>query len=170
MSPEPVGRNALNGTELFVVEAASPADAAEALREIGPGVICLIAWDSRNASVDDVAVVARGLLDACSAYVCAWGPGCGRVHDIVDEEIVYDTVLRDPPLGTSRDVMTTWHEHDALSEVLWFVLAAAVPAGGFPIPCRATVAVSIAAPAWAAEMRTAFSDPERFMSVYAGDE
>ncbi len=50
--------------------------------------VCLLAWDARAARVEEISETARQLLDAGAVYVCVWGPGGERVHDIIDEESV----------------------------------------------------------------------------------
>jgi hypothetical protein len=91
--------------------------------------------------------------------VCAWGPDCERVHDIVDEE-------RDArnPNGPGV-VMTTWHEDESLTEALWFVLAATTPDDVHVDAGGATVGVSIGSSAWADEMRDAFARPSAFVAA-----
>lgn len=88
-------------------------------------------------------------------YVCAWGPGCERVHDIVDEE-------RDGGSEDNRVLMTTWHANESLADALWFVLTCAIPDDCYLAGWGAIVGISIGSPRWAAEMRAAFSEPGRF--------
>ena len=61
---------------------------------------------------------AEAVTDGCG-YVCGWGPGCERVHDLFDEAT----------LAASRLVTSTWHTDDAIHVALHFALVDAIPEG-----------------------------------------
>ncbi len=156
MPIERVGRDAASGRNLFVAEAEAPSDLATQIGQVGSEFVCLVAWDSRTAGVTEISELACQLLEAGAVYVCTWGPDCERVHDIVDEE-------RDARnTAETAVVMTTWHSGESLADAIWFALHSAVPDDAYLDSCRATVGISIGAPNWAAEMRSAFADPGRF--------
>ena len=159
-----VGRDASLGRELFVLEARSPDDVPGELRLSSSRFVVIVVWDARGASAEEVSHLARRLLDAGAVYVCAWGPDCERVHDIVDEE--RDTAGHD----AEGIVMTTWHEHESLAEALWFVLTAAVPDDAYVKDCGAIVGISIGSAEWASEIRAAFSSPSEFVAMRAKND
>lgn len=64
-----------------------------------------IACDSRDISVAEIARFAEMALQDGAAYICAWGPDCERVHDIVDETIVEHVVSSDSGTHPYSDVM-----------------------------------------------------------------
>jgi hypothetical protein len=115
MAPiEQVGQDEVLGRDLFLLSIPSPQDMPHRLAVTTAKFACLIAWDARSARVEELSAIARQLLDAGAVYVCAWGPGCERVHDIFDEE-------RDGPnplTSTDPVVMTTWHDDESLAEAL----------------------------------------------------
>jgi hypothetical protein len=86
--------------------------------------------DVSTKAVSDFALAA---LDRGIVYFCAWGPGCERFHDIVDEVIVEDGVSKRRFVGPNASdvIMTTWHEDESLEEALDFFVTCAVPTGGF---------------------------------------
>ena len=51
-----------------------------------------VAADTSHSSVEEISAFAEGALIAGMVYFCAWGPGCERFHDIVDEIIADDRV------------------------------------------------------------------------------
>src|SRR3954467_9205564 len=87
-----------------------------------PRFVCLLAWDARAATVEEISAIARRLLDAGAVYICSWGPGCECVHDIIDEEEVGDGSHT-----TNSAVMTTWHADEPLADALDFVLTHTIP-------------------------------------------
>ena len=153
------GRDDVLDRDLFVLELLSPADFPVELSLPSPRFACLIAWDSRDASVDEVASIAQTLLDSGAVYVCAWGPDCERVHDIVDE---IEVGLNSPTV-VDRVVMTTWHSDEPLAEAIWFVLMNSFPDEGYEDGCGSTVGIAIGSPMWAEELRNAFATPREFV-------
>lgn len=78
--------------------------------------------DAERYSDEVVAVLARRLLAAGVAYMCAWGPGCKRVHALFDEECVGDGECDD----RTPFLLTTDHAERPLAEALWFALDLAI--------------------------------------------
>lgn len=96
--------------------------AAERLR---PGSDCftaLLLADTRSLSNAAIERVAFSLLCRGLTYLCAWGPGCERVHDIFDSVFIEDGFSRN-----GRRLMTTWHDGDPLDEALEFFITSAWP-------------------------------------------
>lgn len=159
---ERVGRSEYFERELFVLEASTPDAMPAVLPLLCPYFACLIAWDARQASSEVLKEVANKLLGAGCVYVCFWGPDCERVHDWFDTA---ELELRpDGPWA-----MSTWHSNEPLSEALWFLLAVTAPDDEYYDGCRASIGITIGSPAWAAQVRTALSDPSKFIrKVLAG--
>ncbi len=89
-------------------------------------------------------------------YFCAWGPGCERFHDIVDEIIADDGVSgrnRFLPPTSDDVVMTTWHAHETLEEALDYFATCTLPTGGYIADSDYRVLVCIGPPEWAATAR-----------------
>jgi hypothetical protein len=156
--PELKAYDEVSERKLYLLSLDRPEDVPERIALSSSRFVCLIAWDATQSSVDDIARVARKLLDSGAVYISAWGSGCERVHEIFDEVIV------ESGLGEDDDtvVMTTWHDDEPLAEAVWFVLRTAWPADGYEDGCDATLGLSIGSPASAAEMRSAFSDSAAF--------
>lgn len=86
--------------------------------------VLIVAGDTARESVDALFTSCTSVLSQGVAYVCCWGLGCERLHDIFDEAHV-DRELR---LGEERELMTTWHTDDSLAEALEFGVHMAWPA------------------------------------------
>src|SRR5258706_528595 len=106
MGIERVGRDDVSGRELFVLDAATVADVPDHFSLSSNYFVCLLVWDAATASLDEISSVARKLLDGGAVYISTWGQDCGRVHDIIDEEIIGPA----PTDSEGPVVMTTWHE------------------------------------------------------------
>jgi hypothetical protein len=169
LSLERVGFDEVRDRALFVLSAEDPADLSDMSIVTGSRYfVSLIAWDSRERSAAEIARLARMLLDAGCVYFCCWGPGCERVHDIVDEEYARGG------LSVSDDgstVMTTWHDDESLEESAWYSLNVAFPDDRFFDQCKSVVAVCVGSRRWAAEIARAFEDPRALVSrVVDGDD
>jgi hypothetical protein len=112
----------------------------------------LIAWDARDASVDEIAAFVDRLIKLGGVYFCIWGPDCERVHDVADESDAH-------PGAT---VMTTWHDKDSLEETLWFFLNGTWPDEHFLRTFHAALAISVGSSSWTSAMRGALCDPRTF--------
>jgi hypothetical protein len=149
---EHVGRDDVWGRELFLLSVADPRDLPQELSLPRGRFVCLVAWDARGVEEEQIATVARRLLDVGAVYVCAWGPDCERVHDIVDRE-------RDRAqtgAGEAPVTITTWHDSESLADVLSFVLTSTVPDDGRAREPASTLGIAIGSAQWASEIRAAF--------------
>ncbi len=155
-----VGNDSVTGRDLFILALDTPEELPESITLSSPQFACLLAWDARDVDAERVSTLARKLLDWGAVYICAWGPDCERVHDIIDEEEVGPNT---PAIG-DRVVLTTWHAAEPLAEAIWFVLHNSWPDQAYESGCRATFAIAIGSPAWATEIRAAFSNPGAFSS------
>ena len=155
---------------LFLVAADQSDDLPEnAMSPDSRFFVSLIAWDSQTQSTFELARVARMLLNAGCVYFCCWGPGCERMHDVVDAEYLRAGVSVNDDEST---IMTTWHDSESLDEAAWFALNTANPDDRFFAECKAVVAVCIGNRSWAKQLATAFADPRALSSrvVGAGDD
>lgn len=97
------------------------------------------------------------VMDQSAVYVCVWGPGCERVHDVIDEAIIeLDQTETDETV-----IMTTWHDDETLEEALWFALNDAIPASAYSASCSVVIAVSIGSEQWGTRISAYLSNPER---------
>jgi hypothetical protein len=101
--------------------------------------VCFLGWDSALESADSISQVSEILLRSGCVYLCSWGRGCGRVHDIAEEL----SVGPNPHPETYPGIMTTWHENDPLDDALWFFLGSTWPDDGYADDCKAAIAITI---------------------------
>ncbi|MDE3187406.1 MAG: hypothetical protein KGM96_07775 [Acidobacteriota bacterium] len=121
-------------------------DVAAVLDSISTHFVLFLALDATKVKNEVLQKIARALLDRGMVYLCAWGPDCERVHDLVDQQ-------RAPVEPEGEIVMTSWHSKESLSEALWFFANCAEPTEGFETTCRDWVAISVANEAWEMEIR-----------------
>jgi len=88
-------------------------------------------------------------------YFCAWGHGCEKFHDIVDDVIAHDYAGEQRFTGpTAKDtVMTTWHDNETLEEALDYFITLALPTDGLVADSSYRVAICVGNPAWAAKAK-----------------
>jgi hypothetical protein len=113
--------------------------------------------DAAHVDRDRIAALGKKLIDQGMVYLCTWGPGCNRVHDIFDEVEIERDVSTDDAF-----LMTTWHEDEGLDDALWFAVVTALPAEGYIETCRAVLAIVVDKPEWSNRVETALTDFERF--------
>ena len=149
---EPSARN------LFALSLETPESFPDGLTLSSPRFVCLLAWDLRDVDIERITELAAKLLNAGAVYVCAWGPDCERVHDVVDK-------VRNgpnPPPIVDRVVMTTWHSKEPLAEAIWFTLRSTNPDEGYAEGCDSTLGVTIGNLGWHDEICSAFRDSDGF--------
>ena len=153
---------------LFSIAVSSPTELPPRL-DLPPGrFVCLLAWDARGASAEEVSAVIDPLIRAgASCFVC-WGPDCERVHDIIDEMISAPDNDYGVPEGAC--IMTTWHDSEPLCDAIRFVLRCAFPNDFFHDSTDAALAISVASSAWTAEIAEAFDRPGDFVRRESEDE
>jgi hypothetical protein len=103
---------------VYVLELSDVSALPQPLRLNSPRFVCLVAWDAANATQGHLGTLAQQLLDAGAVWICCWGKDCERVHDTIDE--VFAVRSDNPEVGGA--VMTTWHDHENLAEVIEFSL------------------------------------------------
>jgi hypothetical protein len=98
------------------------------------------------------------------AYLCAWGPGCSRVHDVFDREFVNEEIRG----VRGADVMTTCHERERLAEALWFATDL-----GFHEdvrdPGESAVVIGTDRDEWRTEIRTRLQDVDELRRYVVED-
>jgi hypothetical protein len=126
------------------------------LHEPEPHFGVLLAMDGTTVAAGRVATFANKLMDQGMVFVCAWGPACERVHDIVDVERTRRTETDD------RFISTTWHGDEDLDDAVWFAVAAEVPSDAYIETCRAVIAIVVDQPEWSQRVEAALADFEAF--------
>jgi hypothetical protein len=160
---EALGRDDTSERDLFMIELDGINELPDNLRFRSRYFACLLAWDAREVSEDQIRSLGQNLIDQGAAYFCLWGPDCERVHDLIDEV----EVLREQAITDDESViMTSWHHDEPLCEAIWFVLRCALPDDPYLEDCKATLAISIGSSQWATEIRSALKDPKRFSDQY----
>jgi len=129
--------------------------------------VSLLAWDARSVEASEIAQLARHLLDAGCVYFCCWGPGCERVHDIIDEEYVGSgTGVND----SDPTILTTWHSEESLEEATRFALNDALPDDRLVDRCGAVVLICVGNSEWKAALQAALEDPRVLAGRVIGEE
>jgi hypothetical protein len=129
---------------------------------VGPFVLFVAA----RAFIDDPPIqteirrFAGEAIESGCCYVCAWGDGCGFVHDAFDRA----AIARD------RFVMSTWHADESLAEGLWFSLVNASPdEDEFPSGDRAAIVLAVEEP-WIEDVRRLVADQDELARSVLGTE
>ena len=111
----------------------------------GKHFTCFCAMDATASATADLEKLCRSLLRTGCAYLCAWGPDCERVHDIMDELVVGEQ----PPQTYVGCMMTTGHANDPLNDALEYFLDCTVPDSDYaPNGCDWALIVSVGSPVW----------------------
>ncbi|MCB9880036.1 MAG: hypothetical protein H6835_20785, partial [Planctomycetes bacterium] len=84
---ERFGVDPATGRELSLVRVEAPEELTAELLPPRP-FVCLLAWNVAGVAAARLTAVARTLIEAGCAYVCAHGSDCTRIDDAVDEECV----------------------------------------------------------------------------------
>jgi hypothetical protein len=101
--------------------------------------VCLLSWNAQRVPVETISAVAERLLGLGCVYFCCRGRDCERVHDVIDEVLVGDGNANVAWL----DVMTTWHDNEALEDTIDFFLESACPTDRYLSKCTSAVALTI---------------------------
>ena len=156
------GKNQLKDLEIFALHAASLPEASAKLLLPTKYFTALIACDSDQLTVEEIGDFAEVLIDKGAIYVCAWGKGCERFHDIIDETEVEREILGKPCVARNGGtLMTTWHKDESLDEALWYLLSCACPLDNEIKSCS-TVVITIKNEAWAKEIVQRLENVEQF--------
>lgn len=115
----------------------------------------LVAADTSALTSSMISDFAKAALSAGMVYFCAWGDGCERFHDIMDEIVVEDDLGQRRFAGPTPDdtIMTTWHSNDTLEEALDFLATCAYPTDGFSTNSNFRLVICVDNKEWAATAR-----------------
>ena len=145
-----VGQSEAPDRELYIAEVADLAQWPEAFSEPGGEFVAFTAFDTANVSSDDLGGFAAKLVRQGCVYLCAWGPGCERLHDAVN---LADINVN----GPEGVVMTTWHEDDPLDEALYFALFTAFT------ETEPSAVLALTAPAWSGDVERRLRDSKALL-------
>ncbi len=147
-----IGRQVFSGNrDVFVVSVANLEHLPSQLAGLPCSRFVLLLAQDANANRTHLDPVLEQLLDRGCVYLCAWGPGCELVHDVMDETVV----MRKVDGGPEQTIMTTWHSRDSLAEATDFALQLARPDDALADGCNATVLAVVGNNQWLTEVRAA---------------
>ncbi len=154
-----------NERQLYFLDLAGPDDLPSQLGLSSSNFYCIIAWDSERADVETISRFAESLIREGAAYFCTWGPGCERVHDIIDEIDSYP--FNDLGSPESSVIMTTWHAEDSLEEALYFFLNSTWVDQHYESTSLSSLAISVGSEAWKETIMAALRSPRAFSDYVA---
>ena len=108
-----------NGREHAIMTIASIKDAIPTLPD---AFVLFVAGDTEQESLNDLLKFANHILDRGCVYVCTWGRGCERLHDLFD----IAAIERSTP-ESEGVLMTTWHSSETLQDALHFFVRSTTP-------------------------------------------
>ena len=162
------GKDPINVRDLYFLSVKDLNEIPSDITLSSPNFACLIVWDSRNATVDEISSIAEPLLEYGCSYFCSWGPGCERVHDIIDE--IDSKKFID--LGSSEEsiIMTTWRNDEILQEALYFFLNETWPDEYYEGTTLSSLAIVIGNQEWSEIVKKALMEPGKFNDNYINNE
>jgi hypothetical protein len=150
---EGVGRDR-SGRPWFLLDGDDPAAWNVAASAGFEQFTAFLALNADRYADQEIIALGERLRAAGLVYLCAWGPGCGRVHYLFD--LVY---IDEEPSGSERPfLMTTDHEDEPLAEGLWFALDAL--GRDVKDPRDSPVVIGTDRDDWRREIRSWLSDVE----------
>jgi hypothetical protein len=130
-----------------------------------PRSIVWLVWDCESEPVEPLVRTAKLLFAAGAVYVCAWGRGSSRMHDVLTEVIVGDG-----DVDLERAPHATWQEHASLDETLWFAMTCAEPDDDLAPGCETLLVLEVGGePARTAAIERALADPEEHIERVLAD-
>jgi hypothetical protein len=153
-----IGNYDLSGRDLFFLGLDSVEETPKEIKLTSEHFACLIAWDSENASVEQISKLVETIILNGAGYICCWGKGCQRVHDIADEIDSYPYKLYGSPDGSV--IMTTWHEDESLEEVMWFFLNVTNPDTYYEKSLNSNLVISIGNKTWDESILKLLQNPD----------
>jgi hypothetical protein len=147
----------LTGRDLFFLPLNSSNDIPETIKLSSENFVCFIAWDSQKSSVEEISKLLEIIIKNGAAYICSWGPDCGRVHDIADEIDSYPF----KEFGSPEDsvIMTTDHQSESLEEAMFFFLSTTSPDEYYEKSCNSSLAISIGNKDWNESIKKILENP-----------
>lgn len=124
----------------------------------------LLAIDAPRYPDEQLSTLAERFREAGLGYLCAWGPGCSRVHTLFDLATV-DEESR----GVERPfLVTTDHEREPLAEALWYAIDLAFHED-VRQPRESGVVIGTDREEWEFEIRARLADPDELRRYVAED-
>ena len=169
-----VGRDVQFGRGMYLAAVSSAEDVPVNLDLPTKYFCAMLVWDSEGASVDSISRLVESLFRSGCVYMCCWGSGYDRVHDIADDVIVaFQLGLMDTRTTDAQDlsatgaegrhIMTTGHGPETLEEALHFFLTHTRPGSEYEGQCGSAVVLAIGQQAPVVErIRTALLNPQAF--------
>ena len=151
-----MGRDGITDRDLYFLDLVKSSDMPAQFALSSPHFACFLAWDAREASVEEIDGVLRPLLTSGVAHLCTWGADCKRVHDIADK--IFHRLVS--PEGAV--VMTTWHDEETLAEAVEFFLNRSFPHEYYEDTLRSGIAISIGSPPATIAIAGMVSNPDEF--------
>ena len=133
---------------LFALQVSASSEVLGATQAVTPHFAVFLAWDATSVATEEISRLATLLHNRGLAYLCAFGPGCERVHDIFDE---VDLEL-DGARPSESVIMTTWHKDESLEDALWFFVYNSLPDPAYENTCHTGIAITIGNSQWAAQV------------------
>jgi hypothetical protein len=155
LSPQLTGTSTAPDRDLYMARLDDVEHWPDEIDEPKPHFVVFLAMDASAVEANRIATFANNLLAQGMVYLCAWGPDCERVHDVVDAERPEDET-------DDAFLMTTWHAREKLDDALWFALFSTVPAEDYIDTCRAAVAIVVDHPEWADRIEPLLAEVDRF--------
>ena len=151
---EHLGRDSIHGRPLFLTTFTGDWEWTDPAHD---RFVLFIGADASTASDYEITAYAQASVAAGCAYVCCWGPDCGRVHDLFDLAAIDQTVY------------STWHDDERLVEALYFAafLTHLDPeeVDGADVSVLFTVQ-----PPWYSDARTLLENDEELVRQFVEDE
>ena len=116
--------------------------------------VLLLLADYSKISLEDIAKVAKILIDKGLKYICCWGPE----STVGDSGFDQGNVEWEEENNTELHVMSTWHD-EPLADAVWFCLYNATPEDEYWSSCSAVI-VNINSEASPEELNRLLSDVE----------
>ena len=151
MSPASLELKAVDGPldrQLFALGVTTSSEILAATQTVTPHFAAFLAWDVTSVEPGEIARLATLLHNRGLAYLCAFGPGCERVHDIFDEVEIELEAVR----PSDSVIMTTWHNKETLEDALWFFVNNSFPDAAYEDTCRTGIAITVGNGHWAKQV------------------
>jgi len=145
MHPEFITHCSVQERDLYFLSVGEPRSFPDSISIPSQKFAVFLALNAAELDHTIISGIILPLLRAGAVYFCCYGPDCGRVHDIIDEEIVMSTLDQE---DDGSVIMTTWHDDETLEDALWFFVMNSYPDDKYFDACRAGVAISIGNPSW----------------------
>ena len=121
-----------NGRENILIELAGFERLPKSLDLPGPYFHAIIFSDHKDISSDDPLLdFLDSLLERGGAYFVCGGIAGEKVHDCVDDLILFDEIdaiwkyplqFGKHPFPSEGCILTTWHDDESVEDVVWFAL------------------------------------------------